>query len=360
MIYYLVTANHQYTMRGYLRSWGKLLRETIQIIPYEKLATYESLTYGTYIFSDLERLSPEQKSAATEFQTRILEHSGEVRTLNNPSRSLCRYNLLKALEKAGYNDFRTYRFMESLNTQLRFPVFIREENEHSGNLTELLYDQSDIDTSTVQLLLSGFRLKELLAVEYCDTKSKEGIYRKFAAFKIGKNIIPRHVIFSRNWVLKAPDIISKEFMKEEKYFLENNPHEDSLREIFSIANIDYGRIDYSILDGKLQVWEINTNPIVMKFKNNYNQNQIPAQEYFALKVRNAFEAINLENALEGNISLSPDMKGLYRLSIPRQAKRRAMKTLLRIWSSYPSTYKPLGRFMRHALNFDTTMRSRSK
>ena len=33
-----------------------------------------------------------------------------------------------------------------------------------------------------------------------------------------------------------------------------------LREIFDLAQIEYGRIDYGMLDGKVQCWEINTNP----------------------------------------------------------------------------------------------------
>jgi hypothetical protein len=43
-------------------------------------------------------------------------------------------------------------------------------------------------------------------------------------------------------------------------YLQAHPHEAELRKIFDLANIEYGRIDYSLLNGKIQVWEINTNP----------------------------------------------------------------------------------------------------
>jgi hypothetical protein len=39
-------------------------------------------------------------------------------------------------------------------------------------------------------------------------------------------------------------------------------HEASLREIFRLARIEYGRMDYALLGGRLQVWEINTNPTI--------------------------------------------------------------------------------------------------
>ena len=42
--------------------------------------------------------------------------------------------------------------------------------------------------------------------------------------------------------------------------METNPHERELREIFRLARIDYGKIDYAVLGDRLQVWEINTNP----------------------------------------------------------------------------------------------------
>jgi hypothetical protein len=45
-------------------------------------------------------------------------------------------------------------------------------------------------------------------------------------------------------------------------FFNTNPHEAWIREMFAIAHIDYGRIDYGILNGKPQVWEINTNPMI--------------------------------------------------------------------------------------------------
>ena len=40
----------------------------------------------------------------------------------------------------------------------------------------------------------------------------------------------------------------------------HNPHRELLEHIFRDAGIDYGRIDYGLLDGRIQVWEINTNP----------------------------------------------------------------------------------------------------
>jgi hypothetical protein len=40
-------------------------------------------------------------------------------------------------------------------------------------------------------------------------------------------------------------------------------HREKIAEVFRIAGIDYRRIDHGVKDGRIQVWEINTNPMVM-------------------------------------------------------------------------------------------------
>ena len=42
----------------------------------------------------------------------------------------------------------------------------------------------------------------------------------------------------------------------------SDPHHDLLKKIFSAGRIDFGRIDYSVLNGNIRVWEINTNPTI--------------------------------------------------------------------------------------------------
>lgn len=50
---------------------------------------------------------------------------------------------------------------------------------------------------------------------------------------------------------------------EEKECLESNSFSDQMMHIFNHANIQYGRIDVGLKDGQIQVWEINTNPVLI-------------------------------------------------------------------------------------------------
>ena len=55
-------------------------------------------------------------------------------------------------------------------------------------------------------------------------------------------------------------MINESIIKQSKEYMRENSHAEIILKIFSIANIDYGRMDYSIVEGKLQTYEINTNP----------------------------------------------------------------------------------------------------
>ena len=51
---------------------------------------------------------------------------------------------------------------------------------------------------------------------------------------------------------------------DELNYVTQNPHEEQLLKIFALAQVEYGRIDYSIKNGKVQTWEINLNPTICR------------------------------------------------------------------------------------------------
>jgi len=263
MIYYLVSDDGTDAMKAYVRSWGPAPGSRIRMLRYSELLNLKSLEPGVYLFSDLERLSPPEIGLARQVWETLSAAKPRVRLLNDPSRVLCRYDLLKKFHRTGINRFRALRAAESLEA-LRYPVFVREENDHNGNLTPLLYGRADLDGHLRTLRLKGYPRRDLLVVEFCDTSDGEGIFRKYSAIRIGGEILPRHLLFSRNWNLKTPDLDGPAFEMEKNAYLRDNPHRPWLEGVFDAAGIDYGRIDYSLLDGEPQVWEINTNPTVKK------------------------------------------------------------------------------------------------
>lgn len=291
MIVYLVSARHAYTVKDYLQDWQPALAKRIQVLTYESLPQMSSLPSATYIFSDIEPLGP----AATELAVSVWEtlaHSGEAIGLyNNPSKAMRRYELLRLLSKSGRNRFEVRRPSDGLKG-LRFPVFVRNERNHRGPSTRLLLDMTELRQALMVQRLRMVPTRELLIEEFCDTAAEAGVYRKYSAFVVGGKIIPRHIFFSKHWVQKTPDLLSDEWAAEQMAHLQNNPHREMLAAIFHDARIDYGRIDYSLLDGQPQVWEINTNPTIIQPRSDYPALALPAQEYLAERLAEALTALD--------------------------------------------------------------------
>ncbi len=291
MIYYLVTRANRNTINRFRQSWGRELADRITPFPYEDVFKTRRLPAGAYVFSDLERLAPaEAERAAAVWQA--LADAGTT-PLNHPLRSMRRYELLRTLHERGINAFDVYRATEA-RTPARFPVFVRGENDHDGSGTPLLESPAALADAIARLEARGVSRERLLIEEFCDTADAAGWYRKYSVFAFRGRVVPRHVFFSRAWMLKTPEVVGQDLVDEEHAYVRANPDEAQLREIFALARIDYGRIDYAFLNGRIQVWEINTNPQIMSFQDGGGPARLPTHERVAANVKAAFRAIDVD------------------------------------------------------------------
>jgi hypothetical protein len=273
VIYYLVTKENADTIERFIRNWGKPLAGSIQPLFYQELVRGRTLGPGAYIFSDIERLRPEGAERVAKIWEQLSAAGNRFRLLNHPMRSMRRYELLRALYERGINRFNVYRLSEGGRPR-SYPVFLRGENDHLGPRTALLFSEPELGAAVAKMAAKGPGSDDTLIVEFCDTSDGKGVFRNYTASKIGESIIPGRILFGSEWLQKPSTMtregvlqmeLKPEEVEEELRYVTTNPHEKELREIFLLARIDYGRIDYSVLDGALQVWEINTNPqIVMR------------------------------------------------------------------------------------------------
>jgi hypothetical protein len=263
MIFYLVVVPRS-GMTGYIDSWGPAPSSRMRYLIYNDLRQMRQLERGTYIFTDHERLAPPQLQLARQLWATLSAANPPVRLVNDPFKVLGRLEFSRRLHDEGINRFRVVRASDSREVlrSLRYPVFAREERAHYGTLTPLLHTHCDLMRALRRLRVQGYYRRDLLVAEFCDTSDASGIYRKYSAFRIAGKVIPRHVLFSRSWNLKQPDLKDPVFQAEHDAYLTTNPHEAEITRAFELGGFDYGRIDYSLLDGKLQVWEVNSNPTV--------------------------------------------------------------------------------------------------
>lgn len=298
MIYYLTAARLAGAMQGFLATLGKPLAGRIGILTYEQLFAGPpvKLPRATYILTGIGRplgsYNPPSRPRQMVMQLRreLVDRYGPDSVLNDPVLSLRRFPLLRTLHERGINRFAAYP-ADKLPHTARFPLFLRMEAGAQWDRIPLLHDRRQYETA---LATTGHR-DGLLAVEFCDTADGYGVYRKYGAFVVGNRIVPRHLYFSRHWMVKEADMTGTEQVAEELAYLESNPHAAALHQICRIANIGYGRIDYAVDAGRVQVWEINTTPSIVSPPGPYDAVRRRAHECFLAAFSSAVDA--LDNAI---------------------------------------------------------------
>jgi hypothetical protein len=266
MITYLVTREGESAIRNNALIVGTELEPYFEIVRYEDALQRGDWHTGTIVFADLERIYASAIPAVTRLWRRFENARAPVRLLNHPTRSLKRYALLRRLHEMSLNAFNVYRGDEHRKPE-RFPVFLHGERDHNGPMTGVLETPEALAAALDGLADAGVPLNQVLVTEFCDVRSADGLYRKYGAFIVGGRVVPRHLFFSANWSVKTArdDSLAADseetLLEEERAFVFGNPHESELGTYFGIAGIEYGRMDYGLRDGRIQVWEINTNPL---------------------------------------------------------------------------------------------------
>ena len=268
MLHYVARELHRYTINNFLRACrgkGVALPVPIRPLSYETLLALRRSPIGNYIFTDIDRLTGYEIDAVTEIAKAVSSAEPRAMVSNWPNRVLGRYALLRLLHELGLNSYGVWRLDEA-RPPTAFPVFIRREHDALGPETPLLHDEREYRAAVEALQNAGKGLTGRIAVQYRQAPDKAGIYRKYGAFNFRGTIVPQHLLLSRGWVVKRSSMdLSPEMAAEEERYVLDNPHADQLRRVFELAQIDFGRVDYTIVDDRIEVFEINTNPTFPRF-----------------------------------------------------------------------------------------------
>jgi hypothetical protein len=165
------------------------------------------------------------------------------------------------LHAAGLNDFNAYR-PDEIGDKIRFPVFVRKSHGHRAPISDLLETREELQHTIDSAVAAGTPLENLIVIEYAGEPVRPGLYRKLAAFRIGNEIVPHISGHDTTWLVKIGKlgIAGEELYREELHLLQTNPFAEHLRKAFDVAHIEYGRADFGIYRGRIQIFEINTNP----------------------------------------------------------------------------------------------------
>lgn len=193
------------------------------------------------------------------------------KVLNNPAHVLNRYELLRMLYRKGINNFNAYLVAERQKPD-RYPVFIRRNFDHHPPLTRLLHDETELEAAIGHLRTLQEPHEGLVIIEYCAEPVSKNLFRKLASFRIGEKLFFLNTVHEENWLVKygTENAATDELYQNEYEMIENNAYENELRPVFDMANIDYGRVDFGLVNGKIQIYEINTNPKIGPPENHPN------------------------------------------------------------------------------------------
>ena len=271
MIYYVATERFSTTIRNFLTGFPEA-RQWLKSLTYEELFFERAGPVGHYIFTDFDRITRYEIECLASFAASLEKLVPEAHILNHPLRVLERLPLLVELHRKGINDFTANR-IECGERPPSYPAFIRAEDGYGGPETDLLRDDAGFDLALAGLQDRGLPLRGRIAVGYAGERGADGFFRKYGAFNIAGAILPHHIQRNRGWVVKKDiadldwtiprdrsDRLTELAVTEEIDFVRDNPHEQTLARAFSIAGIDFGRADYGIVNGRVQIYEINTNP----------------------------------------------------------------------------------------------------
>ena len=260
MIFYLACKHRSLGVQ--LNYFPGELAGAVCLLQYEHLYSRDVLPGGTYIFTDFDRLPPAQLAKLHKLWDWFDTIDADIRRFNDPRRALFRFDLLRRLHEAGINDFNVYRLGDWREVR-RFPVFIRKEKHQKEPVTGLLHDRFALAEAVAQLGSSGDHAN-IIVVEFCNEPFADGRYRKYGAFRVGDAHYVQHCYISKHWYIKSGTAeLGVAEIAEAMEYRDSNPHAAQLREIFDIAGIEYGRIDYGVAGGRVQEYEINTNPTVI-------------------------------------------------------------------------------------------------
>lgn len=150
--------------------------------------------------------------------------------------------------------------------ELRYPVILRRNGVHRGRGVALARTPDE-----ARGLIAG-RLERWqqsgdendspydMAVEYIDTRSTDGYFRKYRSYVVGERVIACHLMHGRDWMVNFDTLESTEATRAEhkRFVIDGEPRADLMRAAATALGAEIVGLDYSIMpDGRYIFWEAN-------------------------------------------------------------------------------------------------------
>ena len=352
MITFWVNRDGAFGLQNYQSHRGRSIADRFELRLYEDLAGDRvSFGGGAQIFAGLDQATPVQRELVGRLWDAHAAAAPHAPRLNDPRRTLLRFELLQQLWEQGLNRFRVYR-VDQADEVTGFPVFVRHIHRHNGPATRLVHSQDELRWVLRALRVRGRRMRDHMIVEYCDVSGRDGLFRKYAAFKVGTHLIPSHVFASTAWAVKSTKNEPTEAsVQEGLQFQRENPHAAWLARVFELAGIEYGRVDYGVAGGVPQVWEINLNATLGRAEGQSRHAGLPpalkalrdsGRDIFHAQLRAAFLELDLHQAPSRvDVQVDADLRARLHHEAEQRARRQRVTGFLERLYDNPLVGRPV-------------------
>ena len=139
-------------------------------------------------------------------------------------------------------------------------------------------------------IAAGYPITSLLMIEYAAEPVRPGLFRRLSVFRIGEAYVGANCVHEDNWLVEygTEGIAPAELYADELRIVRDNPFEAAMRPVFDLAAIEYGRSDFGLVGGKVQTYEINTNPHIEFPATHPSEDRIESYRIFQ---RNLYDAL---------------------------------------------------------------------
>lgn len=262
MIIFVSQGKHTYTHQSLA---GHPDLNKLKCCNYSWLLRQARLPKGTYILTDRERMDLWELRVFGALHKHLSDAGDGYRVINNPAQALNRRALLRTLYMEGINDFNAYALTEKRLPE-QYPVFLRREYDHRRPLSELLHNETELQAALAELREQGEPEDGILIIEYAAEPVEGNLFRKLSAYKVGDQVFFYNTVHEESWLVKYGTLNSATdaLYQEELDMITHNAFASDILKVFNLAHIEYGRVDFGLVNGKAQFYEINTNPHIKR------------------------------------------------------------------------------------------------
>jgi hypothetical protein len=169
------------------------------------------------------------------------------------------------------------------------------EGDHHAPVSGLLEDPASLNRALQDAIEGGAPRSALLIIEYAAEPVRPGLYRKLSVFRVGDRVLGYTCVHDGNWLVKygTSGIAPADLYDEEYSLIAENPFGAAAKTAFDLAGIEYGRVDFGLVGGKPQFYEINSNPYVsLEAKAPNNERRSASLKLFRSNYIEAVKAID--------------------------------------------------------------------